>query len=162
MPTMWSSTREEDRSSHLTVELFAERDSRPMPFCPLLSDEVTVERSDAEQNDPELAAYFERERFDGEAVKRLNVTAEERITSIYGCVVGATDLISADISGKSDPYCIVEAVTKDGTTHFIYRTRVIKGSLNPEWGESFFFQVPPDPNNEHIRTVISKVQFSVY
>jgi len=46
-------------------------------------------------------------------------------------VLKAQDLKSADIGGKSDPYCVLELVNDRLQTHTEYKT------LFPEWGKVF-------------------------
>lgn len=50
-------------------------------------------------------------------------------------VLDAFDLPAADRNGKSDPYCKFELNGQE-----IYKTKVIKKTLNPTWNE--FFEVP--------------------
>ncbi|KAK9432930.1 C2 domain-containing protein [Lipomyces doorenjongii] len=52
-------------------------------------------------------------------------------------VVDATNLPAADRRGKSDPYCVFEL---NGVK--AYKTKVIKKTLNPAWGELFEAPVP--------------------
>jgi len=149
-------------SFHITTELFAESEDVVMPFSELLHEAIVVEESDAKEHDEELIEYFGKSNYAGERVKRLTVTSEERIVSLYGRVNDGVDLIAADLNGKSDPYVIVEALTKGGEMLFVYRTRVIKANLNPKWGESFFWTVPPDPDNPKIPVALSKLHFSIF
>ncbi|CAF3816756.1 unnamed protein product [Rotaria sp. Silwood1] len=51
-------------------------------------------------------------------------------------ILGAKDLINADIVGKSDPYVKVKV---PGSIE--YRTKTIDNTLNPEWNEIFEFVV---------------------
>jgi hypothetical protein len=149
---------------YLTVELFAERKETFMPHYELMNESQVVEEADLQLDpDTELQKYFDGGvREDGETVKRLEIGAEERIFTVYGRVNSAMDLIAADATGKSDPYVIVEALTKTGESMFVYRTRYIKANLNPVWHEGFFWKVPPDPDNPTIPVALSKIQFSVY
>jgi len=149
--------------SFLTVQLFAERENLPMPHCKLMDEPVVVEQMELDvKPDAELQTYFGKVDEYGESVKRLEITARERVVTIYGRVQAATDLIAADITGKSDPYVIVEALTKTGELLFVFRTRVIPSNLNPTWGEAFFWRVPPDPDDPLLPVVLSKLTFSVY
>ncbi|KAG5270040.1 hypothetical protein AALO_G00187960 [Alosa alosa] len=50
-------------------------------------------------------------------------------------VIKATDLLAADLNGKSDPFCVLELGNDRLQTHTIYKT------LNPEWNEVFTFPV---------------------
>jgi len=150
-------------ASFLTVQLFAERGTMPMPHCPLMDEPIMVEEADLDDApDPELRKFFGQIDEFGERVKRLEIAGQERAVTIYGRVKAATDLIAADITGTSDPYVIVEALTKHGELLFVYRTRYIQSNLNPEWGEAFFWKVPPDPDNPLIPVSLSKLQFSIY
>ncbi|XP_076011590.1 multiple C2 and transmembrane domain-containing protein 2-like isoform X2 [Genypterus blacodes] len=47
----------------------------------------------------------------------------------------ATDLPSADLNGKSDPFCVLEVGNDRLQTHTVYK------SLNPEWNEVFTFPI---------------------
>jgi len=50
-------------------------------------------------------------------------------------VLRAHDLKSADIGGKSDPYCVLELVNERLQTHTQYKT------LSPDWGKVFVLLV---------------------
>ncbi|XP_036133765.1 multiple C2 and transmembrane domain-containing protein 2 isoform X2 [Molossus molossus] len=50
-------------------------------------------------------------------------------------VLKAVDLLAADFSGKSDPFCLLELGNDQLQTHTIYKT------LNPEWNKVFTFPV---------------------
>ncbi|XP_050969789.1 multiple C2 and transmembrane domain-containing protein 2 isoform X2 [Labeo rohita] len=50
-------------------------------------------------------------------------------------VIRATDLLAADLNGKSDPFCVLELGNNRLQTHTIYKT------LNPEWNKVFTFPV---------------------
>ncbi|XP_033099877.1 multiple C2 and transmembrane domain-containing protein 1-like isoform X12 [Anneissia japonica] len=50
-------------------------------------------------------------------------------------VIRAQNLTSADIGGKSDPFCVLELVNTRLQTQTIYKT------LNPDWGKVFTFNV---------------------
>lgn len=50
-------------------------------------------------------------------------------------VLKATDLLAADLNGKSDPFCVLELGNDRLQTHTIYKT------LNPEWNKVFTFPV---------------------
>ncbi|KAK9376941.1 C2 domain-containing protein [Lipomyces chichibuensis] len=52
-------------------------------------------------------------------------------------VVGATHLPAADRRGKSDPYCVFEL---NGVK--AYKTKVVKKTLHPAWGELFETPIP--------------------
>ncbi|XP_069546402.1 multiple C2 and transmembrane domain-containing protein 2-like isoform X2 [Brachyistius frenatus] len=50
-------------------------------------------------------------------------------------VMKATDLLAADLNGKSDPFCVLEVGNNRLQTHTIYK------SLHPEWNKVFTFPV---------------------
>lgn len=50
-------------------------------------------------------------------------------------VVRANDLASADINGKSNPFCVVEVGNSRLQTHTLYKT------LNPEWNKALAFPI---------------------
>ncbi|XP_053287662.1 multiple C2 and transmembrane domain-containing protein 2 isoform X2 [Pleuronectes platessa] len=50
-------------------------------------------------------------------------------------VIKATDLLAADLNGKSDPFCVLELGNDRLQTHTIYKT------LYPEWNQVFTFPV---------------------
>ncbi|KAI1889452.1 hypothetical protein AGOR_G00163020 [Albula goreensis] len=50
-------------------------------------------------------------------------------------VIKATDLMAADLNGKSDPFCVLELGNDRLQTHTIYKT------LHPEWNKVFTFPV---------------------
>ena len=50
-------------------------------------------------------------------------------------VVNARDLVAMDLSGTSDPYCVVKCGGQRVKTHTIYTT------LNPSWGTQFTLSV---------------------
>jgi len=49
------------------------------------------------------------------------------------CIVNARGLRLSDISGLSDPYVVCEINFRKGG-HRKFQTKVVKGSLNPDWG----------------------------
>jgi len=134
------SKKKDASAASLRFELFAEKMEVVMPHSQLLKDSVIIEEGDLEEGnvDEEMKAYFGSTRKDGERVKSLNITAEERIAVVYGRLNAATDLIGGDLNGKSDPYVVVEALTKGGEFHFVYRSRVVWENLNPVFDEAFF------------------------
>uniref|UniRef100_A0A8C4E8X2 Multiple C2 domains, transmembrane 1a n=2 Tax=Dicentrarchus labrax TaxID=13489 RepID=A0A8C4E8X2_DICLA len=50
-------------------------------------------------------------------------------------VIRAEGLMAADVTGKSDPYCVVELSNDRLQTHTVYK------NLNPEWNKVFTFNV---------------------
>ena len=53
------------------------------------------------------------------------------ILLIYFSAIKAQGLASADLGGKSDPFCVLELVNDRLQTHTEYKT------LYPEWGKIF-------------------------
>lgn len=149
----------------LTVELRTRTKKAPMPFTELLESPKSI--ADAEDVDtmianpgwdstlyslpPELEDQETRPPYRGLMV------AKDHITFIYGVVHGAMGLPKPDgpDGNKVDAYCLVHALTKSGEKAFIHRTRVIKGTQNPDWEEAFYFAVPED-------LYVSRLQLSVY
>ncbi|XP_064373996.1 multiple C2 and transmembrane domain-containing protein 2 isoform X2 [Dromaius novaehollandiae] len=50
-------------------------------------------------------------------------------------VLKAADLLAADFSGKSDPFCVLELGNDSLQTHTVYK------NLNPEWNKVFTFPI---------------------
>nr|XP_057944773.1 multiple C2 and transmembrane domain-containing protein 2 isoform X2 [Doryrhamphus excisus] len=50
-------------------------------------------------------------------------------------VIKASDLLAADLNGKSDPFCVLELCNDRLQTHTVYK------SLHPEWNKVFTFPV---------------------
>ena len=65
-------------------------------------------------------------------------------------MISGHNLRAADGGYYSDPYCIVEFHSTDGTARR-YSSAVIKRTLAPEWGESF--TVPVDEHTNTVRAV---------
>ena len=47
----------------------------------------------------------------------------------------AVNLPVMDVNGKADPYCIIKCNKKK------QKSSVVRASLNPEWNESFKFEI---------------------
>jgi len=142
----------------ITVELFTLREEKvPMPHLALLTEPEEMEPdTPGAQEDDELRALFQA------GARRLQVSATERIMVVYGKVCAASDLVSVDILGRRNPYCLIEAINRTGTATFMHRTRAIKGSLCPVWNEPFVFVVPPDPDYPANPMYLQAVRFSVF
>lgn len=141
----------------ITVELFAQRENEvPMPHLALLSEPEEMEPDDPGAQDEELKGLFQA------GARRLQVSATERIMVVYGKVCAASDLVSVDVLGRSNPYCLVEAIDNTGSATFMYRTRSIRGSLCPAWNEPFVFIVPPDPDYPANPMALQAIRFSVF
>jgi len=148
----------------LSVEVRARTKTQPMPFIAQLGKYMDVADKEDVQDvlglpDWERTLYPVPEVLFAEknkgVVPRGQFFSLERITFIYGYVHGASGLPNADAFGVSDPYIIVEAVSRDGDRHFMHRTRYIANKLNPEWGEAFYYRVPNEME-------VSRMVFSVF
>ena len=73
---------------------------------------------------------------------RGEISGMQQIVFILGRVVGASGLPSADENQLSDPFCVVEAVSRKSGKIFVHRTRVIPKKLCPEWDETFYVPIP--------------------
>lgn len=56
-------------------------------------------------------------------------------------LAGASDLKKADITGSSDPYVKLQVVPPGPKDKKAQKTKVRKRSLNPKWGDVFYFDV---------------------
>jgi len=65
---------------------------------------------------------------------QLSTTAKVR-RCVWWLVLKAHDLKSADLGGKSDPYCVLELVNDRLQTHTQYKT------LTPDWRKAFILSV---------------------
>ncbi|KAG6009542.1 hypothetical protein E4U21_002178 [Claviceps maximensis] len=71
---------------------------------------------------------------------KMNLDPSESINNMGNLrvdVLNGVDLPSADRNGKSDPYCKFELNGQE-----VYKTKVIKKTLNPVWNEFFEVSVP--------------------
>lgn len=68
--------------------------------------------------------------------------SDKRTLSV--CVVKARDLAAKDSSGKSDPYVKVKVAG------IKKKTKTVKQNLNPEWGETFYFDDVDDRVAVHL------------
>ncbi|KAJ8400042.1 hypothetical protein AAFF_G00400810 [Aldrovandia affinis] len=74
-----------------------------------------------------------------EILRRYSVVRSFRNLKDVGMVqvkvIGAEGLMAADVTGKSDPFCVVELSNDRLQTHTVYK------NLNPEWNKVFTFNV---------------------
>eukprot|EP00746_Dinoflagellata_sp_MGD_P085359 gnl/MRDRNA2_/MRDRNA2_33792_c0_seq1.p1 gnl/MRDRNA2_/MRDRNA2_33792_c0~~gnl/MRDRNA2_/MRDRNA2_33792_c0_seq1.p1 ORF type:complete len:805 (+),score=173.04 gnl/MRDRNA2_/MRDRNA2_33792_c0_seq1:107-2521(+) len=139
----------------VTIELFAKAILEPLPLVDLLhpppdNEELTKERI--------IPAPFRRK--DEDVVKKsTNVKkplGKERVFFLSGRVLFATNLVDADLWGKSDPYCVVECPIEGSNEPLqVHRTRTCDDDLNPVWQEAFTCIIP-----EHMD--VKKIVFSVF
>jgi hypothetical protein len=158
MPQFLTKSSEKTHGT-ISLEFAATREEACMPHVSLLMEDerVIVDEDDLmTEPDAELQTYFDDD------TRFLSISGENRIAAVYGRILSAEDLVNSDVLGKSDPYAIVEGVTKSGQAIFIHRTRVIQDSLCPKWNEAFVFTVPPDPDDPTMPMALSKIQFSIF
>jgi len=147
--------------SMLIVEVRTRARQEPMPLLQFLekatyiADEDDVERV-MKLEDWEKAVFpAPTELTTRGRPPRGELFGKEQIVFIHGVVIGACGLPSADENSLSDPYCIVEGMSRTAERIFLHRTRVVPKSLCPQWDETFYLACPP--NFE-----LSRVLFSVY
>lgn len=138
----------------ITLELFARAITEPLPHVELLHPPV---EENAHGKEKIIRAPFRKEGEDDNKAKSLkNPLGKERVFFISGRVLFATNLVDADLWGKSDPYCVVECPIEGTNTPLdVHRTRTCDDDLNPVWNEAFTCVVP-----EHLD--IKKIVLSVY
>uniref|UniRef100_A0AAY5KWQ6 C2 domain-containing protein n=1 Tax=Esox lucius TaxID=8010 RepID=A0AAY5KWQ6_ESOLU len=68
-------------------------------------------------------------------VSRLSFHNLKDVGVVQVKVIRAEGLMAADVTGKSDPFCVVELSNDRLQTHTIYK------NLNPEWNKVFTFNV---------------------
>ncbi|KAL9653940.1 hypothetical protein ABK040_014153 [Willaertia magna] len=57
-------------------------------------------------------------------------------------IMNAKELISADLNGLSDPY--IQVISPIDNNKLIYKTQIINKTLNPEWYETFHYEIEKD------------------
>eukprot|EP01087_Luapelamoeba_hula_P017446 TRINITY_DN54_c0_g1_i3.p1 TRINITY_DN54_c0_g1~~TRINITY_DN54_c0_g1_i3.p1 ORF type:complete len:342 (+),score=104.77 TRINITY_DN54_c0_g1_i3:145-1170(+) len=67
-------------------------------------------------------------------------------------VIEARNLVSADLNGKSDPYCIL-STSPAGDKGQHQKTKIEKKTLNPSWNQSFEFNVS-DPASDYLYIIL--------
>eukprot|EP00933_Yihiella_yeosuensis_P072606 TRINITY_DN81046_c0_g1_i1.p1 TRINITY_DN81046_c0_g1~~TRINITY_DN81046_c0_g1_i1.p1 ORF type:complete len:843 (-),score=149.48 TRINITY_DN81046_c0_g1_i1:145-2673(-) len=154
--------REGDNRSTLTIELRTRAKSEDMPHIDIYQQPVDV----ADEEDAEgclESKYWDRGQFEPPPEimgtgrpPRGKLWAAEKVVCIYGRVHDASGLPAADLfGGKSDPYCVVQGVSRVGKVFFIHKTRHINDTLCPRWNEFFHYTVPLDIE-------IARVVFSIF
>jgi len=63
-------------------------------------------------------------------------------------IISATNLRCADLTSKSDPYCIVTVDTAKGPSATTSRTKTIDNNCDPVWNETHDFHINFDPKPE--------------
>eukprot|EP00405_Crypthecodinium_cohnii_P028330 CAMPEP_0206511516 /NCGR_PEP_ID=MMETSP0324_2-20121206/60333_1 /ASSEMBLY_ACC=CAM_ASM_000836 /TAXON_ID=2866 /ORGANISM="Crypthecodinium cohnii, Strain Seligo" /LENGTH=879 /DNA_ID=CAMNT_0054003303 /DNA_START=160 /DNA_END=2800 /DNA_ORIENTATION=- len=139
-------------SPTLLLEAVVEREEEPMPLADLLFESMEVrEEEDVEKVvslpdwDSSCFKVPKQLKHEHEAQcrpKLATLMAKDKIIFVSGVVRGASGLISSELFGRANPYCIVEGQTVQNQPFFIHRTRVVKDRLCPSWNEAFYFVVP--------------------
>ncbi|XP_059534078.1 multiple C2 and transmembrane domain-containing protein 2 isoform X5 [Myotis daubentonii] len=87
------------------------------------------------QGDFKRHRWSNRKRISGGKCLQNSLKDMKDIGILQVKVLKAVDLLAADFSGKSDPFCLLELGNDRLQTHTIYKT------LNPEWNKVFTFRV---------------------
>ncbi|XP_006870761.1 PREDICTED: multiple C2 and transmembrane domain-containing protein 2-like [Chrysochloris asiatica] len=82
-----------------------------------------------------LADPSERKQISQRYCLQNSLTDMKDIGLLQVKVLKAVDLLAADFSGKSDPFCLLELGNDRLQTHTIYK------NLNPEWNKVFTFPI---------------------
>ncbi|CAJ1404163.1 unnamed protein product [Effrenium voratum] len=147
--------------SCLTVELRTRIKTEPMPLmCFLDKATYIADEDDAERvlslKDWDRCMYPPPPEI---TVKgrppRGELSGKQQICFVQGVVRGASGLPAADDNDLSDPFCIVEAMSRNAEKIFVHRTRVVKNKLCPEWNEVFYMALPPTFE-------LNRLMFSIY
>jgi len=149
------------KATSLDIEVAVRWEEEPMPHGALLDRPFHVKNED-----DATKAYNEwqqsRSSFTAPPMileKRVRhaqvLQPDSHLVFVGGFIRGATDLVQADLLGKSDPYCIVEACSKQEELMFLHRTKVVQDSLCPSWEEHFQLALPED-------FALARLIFSVY
>uniref|UniRef100_A0A8C9Z3A3 Multiple C2 and transmembrane domain containing 1 n=1 Tax=Sander lucioperca TaxID=283035 RepID=A0A8C9Z3A3_SANLU len=70
-----------------------------------------------------------------EILKRYSFSNWRDVGIVQVKVMRAEGLMAADVTGKSDPFCVLELINDRLQTHTVYK------NLNPEWNKVFTFNV---------------------
>lgn len=139
----------------LTMEAFVHREQVEDPYFYLLGEAQEFDDLSGEA-DEEIKCFFTQ------GVRRLLLTGEERIETVYGTVRYGSDLITPEHFHKISAYVVVEAMTTDEKLIFMYKTRVLKNSSYPLWDESFMFKVPCEDEETKVPVELMQIKFTVY
>ena len=63
-----------------------------------------------------------------------------KMSNFFHAVIAGRNLISMDVGGKSDPYCVITVGEEEAKTDVQYNT------VNPEWNASFSFSLYNGPH----------------
>lgn len=138
-----------ERSS-ISVEIRSRVKFEPMPLKCFM-DKVTyvADEDDAKAVLKKPEAHWDRSMFSPPAEllekgrpPRGELTGMQQIVFVLGRVVGSSGLPAADENQLSDPFCVVEAMSRTAGKIFVHRTRVVPRKLCPEWDEAFYVPIP--------------------
>jgi len=85
--------------------------------------------------------FAKRDQHTQKSHAKLKGEKKETLGSLRIIVHKATHLRSADINGKSDPYCVVHFHTKDSWDMHDKQTAIVKRTLDPVWEEVFDYEI---------------------
>ncbi|XP_052794649.1 multiple C2 and transmembrane domain-containing protein 1-like isoform X4 [Mya arenaria] len=112
---------------------------------------ITISGTCADESISDLTAYSFNPLERMEVIQRYGVMKSFKNFRDVGWlqvkVYKAQDLMSADLGGKSDPFCVLELVNTRLQTHTEYKT------LNPEWNKIFTF---------HVKDIHSVLEMTIY
>eukprot|EP00929_Paragymnodinium_shiwhaense_P119247 TRINITY_DN91128_c0_g1_i1.p1 TRINITY_DN91128_c0_g1~~TRINITY_DN91128_c0_g1_i1.p1 ORF type:complete len:1074 (-),score=207.00 TRINITY_DN91128_c0_g1_i1:317-3499(-) len=133
---------------YLEVEIAVKWNEERMPLCDLLDIPYVIKNEDDANNALQRwkasGCNFQPLQMlqSGKVKEPHELVADGHIIFVSGFLKGASDLPQADLLGKSDPYCLIEASSKTDDILFVHRTKVIQDNLCPAWNEHFHFAVP--------------------
>lgn len=147
----------------LTVEIRTRTKAEPMPLQCFMDKAVYVaDEDDAKAVLKKPEAHWDRSMFSPPAEllekgrpPRGELSGLQQIVFIYGTIRGASGLPAADDNQLSDPFCVVEALSRTAGKLFLHRTRVIKQKLCPEFNETFYMPIPQGFE-------CNRIMFSIY
>ena len=148
---------------NLTVEVRTRKKAEPMPLQCFMDKAVYVaDEDDAKAVLKKPEAHWERSMFSPPSQlletgrpPRGELSGMQQIVYIYGKIHGCSGLPAADDNQLSDPFCVVEAISRTAGKLFLHRTRVVKQKLCPEFNETFYMPIPQGFE-------CNRIMFSVY
>ncbi|XP_056322395.1 multiple C2 and transmembrane domain-containing protein 1 isoform X2 [Danio aesculapii] len=138
---LWKLSREKTHK----LDLHLEEDKGTLVLLVTLTATATVSISDLSVNlldDPDQRQHISRRYSPLRSFFNLKDVGILQVK-----ILRAEGLMAADVTGKSDPFCIAELCNDRLQTHTVYKT------LNPEWNKVFSFNV---------KDIHSVLEISVY
>nr|QEN96197.1 multiple C2 domain and transmembrane region protein 1b isoform 1 [Danio rerio] len=142
---LWKLSREKTHK----LELHLEEDKGTLVLLVTLTATATVSISDPSVNlldDPDQRQHISRRYVSPESPLKSFFNLKD-VGILQVKILRAEGLMAADVTGKSDPFCIAELCNDLLQTHTVYKT------LNPEWNKVFSFNV---------KDIHSVLEISVY